>query len=428
MTTDSSNIQDNIPRESVQAQPNDSQPNAESITAQTASAGKHYYAFLIAYLVVLSALGSFMNDMYTPALPGMCRFFNCPISLAQLGMTMGMIGLGVGQFLLGPISDRYGRKPVLAASLLLFIGAAVGSIWSPNIHIFNAWRFLQGCGAAGGYFLARTIPADVTSGRSLARMMAIIGAINGIAPASAPVIGGVTADAWGWRGIFILLAVFAGLILCFSKGLKESLSPDRRTKGHWWTSIRGYGQLLTNRPFMIHVTFKGAALGLLFSYISTSPFILQTHYGLSQTVYGCVIGFNALFVAAGSMTALRFHPLKRAAGVGASIVACGTAAQAAALWMVHSLWLFEVCIVVMLFGLGLIFATTNTLAMNEGRARAGEASAVLGISGYIFGAIGAPLVGLGNILHSSAIVFVAFAIGIAVCAYGSHTVAPDLDK
>ena len=189
---------------------------------------KGYYGFLVLFLVVLSAQGSFVNDMYTPALPTMCRFFGCAVSVSQLGLTMGMIGLGVGQMILGPVSDKYGRKPVLIVTTLLFIAAAVASVFSPTIHIFNLCRFFQGIGASSGYFLAKTIPADVYAGRPLARLMALIGAINGIAPASAPVIGGIMADAFGWKSIFLLLAGFAVIVLVMAWIVKESLPDDRR--------------------------------------------------------------------------------------------------------------------------------------------------------------------------------------------------------
>ena len=206
-------------------------------------ADPRYYWFLVIYLVGLSALGSFVNDMYTPSLPAMCRFFHCSVPTVQMGLTMGMIGLALGQFLLGPISDRYGRRPVLICSTLLFIFAAIVSIFSPTIHFFVACRLFQGIGASGGYFLARTIPADVYQGSGLAKLMALIGAINGIAPASAPVIGGVTADAFGWKGIFVVLAAFAVLLLAFSPMMKESLAPSRRSSGSWLHSFGGYVSL-----------------------------------------------------------------------------------------------------------------------------------------------------------------------------------------
>lgn len=407
-------------------------PSAESgfnqSSAMTRELASHprYYIFLVIYLVLMSALGSFVNDMYTPSLPAMCKFFGCSVPLAQMGLTMGMIGLGVGQIILGPLSDRIGRRPVLFMSLAVFIVAAVVSIFSPTIHIFNTCRFFQGLGASGGYFLARTMPADIYGGRNLAKLMALVGAINGIAPASAPVIGGVTADHYGWKGVFILLAIFATLILLFAPRLKETLPPSRRTKGKWWNSFGGYRVLLGNRRFMTHVAFKGLSLGLLFAYISATPFILQTHYGLSQTMYGLVIGGNALFVAGGSMLALKFHPLKRAAGVGAWVMTAGVAGDTVVLFAGSGLLWFEVFAVIILFGLGLIFSTTNTLAMNEGRMQAGEASSVLGVSGYVVGAIVSPLVGMGNVMKSTGIVYVVLAILVCVAAYASSRIAPDL--
>lgn len=402
----------------------------KNTTAANPNAGgaKRNYAFLVFFLVIVASLGSFVNDMYTPALPAMCRFFGCSVSLGQLGLTMGMIGLGVGQMILGPLSDRYGRKPVLIGSVILFIVSAIASIFSPSIHIFNACRLFQGLGASGGYFLARTIPADLYAGRQLAQLMALTGAINGIAPAAAPVLGGVTADDWGWKGVFAVLAGFALVILAVSPFLKESLPKSRRTTGAWWKSLPGYLSLLKNRPFMIHICFKGAALGMLFAYISAAPFIVQTHYGFSQTHYGLLIGFNAIFVASGSMLAMKFKPLKKAARTGTLILVPATIAQAVCLWFVHSLIAYEICMAVMLFALGLIFTTTNTLAMNEGRQRAGEASALLGLAGYVVGATVAPLVGLGNVMHSEAIALVALALIVLVCSRGSHKLPADLES
>lgn len=403
-------------------------PQGNSPLAEELTHTRNYYWFLVTYLVLLSALGSFVNDMYSPALPAMCRFFGCSVPLAQMGLTMGMIGLALGQLVLGPVSDRFGRKPVLIYSVVLFIVAAVVSTFSPNIHVFNICRLFQGLGASGGYFLARTIPADVYSGRGLARLMALVGAINGIAPASAPVIGGVTADAFGWKGVFVVLAAFAGIILVLAWIMKESLSVSARTPGSFLQSFTGYRLLLRNKPFIIHTCLKGIALGLLFAYISASPFILQTHYGLSQTDYGLVIGFNALFMAVGSMLALKFKLLKNAAVAGAFIAAAGVCGQAIALYTVHSIWVFELFMLVILFALGLIFTASNTLAMNEGRHHAGEAAALVGISGYIVGAIVSPLVGTGNILHSTAIVFIVLSAVVVIFAIASRLLPPDLNK
>lgn len=400
----------------------------QSAMTEKLSADRSYYWYMVIFLVLISALGSFVNDMYTPSLPRMCKFFGCSVSLAQIGLTTGMIGLATGQLVLGPVSDRIGRLPVLYGSLVLFIIAAVASVFSPNIHVFNICRFFQGAGASGGYFLARTIPADIYKGRNLARLMALIGAINGIAPASAPVIGGVTADSFGWKGVFVLLTIFAIVILIAAKGMKESLPLSNRATGKWWNTFGGYKVLLANKAFMTHVSFKGLALGLLFAYISATPFILQTKYGLSQTYYGLVIGFNAIFVPAGSMIALKFKPLKNAATAGAIIMFAGVIGECIILWKAMSLVEFEIFAVIIMFGLGLIFSTTNTLAINEGREKAGEASSILGIAGYVVGATVSPLVGIGNIMHSTAIAFLFLGILICIAAYFSRKIAPDLQQ
>ena len=235
-------------------------------TTATYPHGKNYYIFLVAYLVGLSAFGSFVNDMYLPTLPEMTRYFQCPVSVIQLGLTMGMLGLGIGQLILGPASDKYGRKPVLMTTMTIFIIGAVVSIFSPDIHFFLGCRFVQGIGASGGYFLARTIPADIFSGRQLAKTMALIGAINGFAPASAPVLGGILAVADGWKGIFYVLAGFAALLICAGLPLKESLIPQNRFKGHLLEAFREYPSLIKNKRFVIHALLKGTALGLLFAY------------------------------------------------------------------------------------------------------------------------------------------------------------------
>lgn len=390
--------------------------------------GHGYYMFLIGYLVMLSAFGSFVNDMYIPTLPAMRRFFHCTVSVVQLGLTTGMAGLAVGQIFLGPLSDRYGRKPVLLISLGVFIIGAIASVYSPTIHAFLGWRFVQGLGASGGYFLSRTVPADIYGGRPLAKMMALIGAINGFAPASAPVLGGFLGESIHWQGIFWVLAGLAGLLVVVSFFYRESLPPSRREKGPLRDMFNEYVPLLKERPFMTHVMLKGAALGLLFAYTASAPFIMQEIYGFSQLKFGLFMGFNALFTAAGAMFALKFKVLKRAAWVGGWVLMLATTVEALALFFIKDFWAYECTLLPMLFSMGMIFTVGNTLAMNEGRTNAGAASAILGVGGYVFGAAVSPLVGLGDIRHSTAIVFLVMAALTLLCSYGSRLLPADLNK
>lgn len=404
---------------------NNSQPGS-SLKDTAASSGRSY-GFLLTFLVTMSAFGSFVNDLFVPALPEMVRYFHTTRSTVQLGLTFGMIGLGVGQVILGPLSDRFGRKPVLMTTLMIFLIGAVCSIWSATIHEFLWWRLVQGIGASGGYFLARTIPADLYQGRALAQIMALVGAINGFAPASAPVLGGIVAKAWHWQGVFWCLSGLAAVLLAITFRFKESLPKDRRITGRFGVAFKNYVVLTRNHKFVIHVMLKGAALGMLFAYISSAPFIIQDHYGFDQLEFGLFMGFNAIFVAAGSMISLKFKPLKKAAVVAGWILLATVAAQFVCFYTVKSVWIYDALNLPMLFCLGMIFSVSNTLAMNEGRDCAGDASAYIGLAGYVFGAIVAPLVGMGNQLHSTAITLGVLAAITLVFAYLSNRLPADLE-
>lgn len=404
-----------------------STPDTIDTKARAKSLGMNY-TFLIGYLVALSAFGSFVNDMYLPSLPEMTRFFGCSASTVQLGLTMGMIGLGLGQLVLGPLSDKYGRKPVLLWSLLIFCVGGVASVFARSISFFLLCRLVQGLGASGGYFLARTIPTDIFHGRGLAKTMAVVGAINGFAPASAPIIGGVVSDHLHWQAVFVLLTIIAMLLLCFSPKLKETLPVQNRAKGSIWSAFGGYKKLIRNYRFMIHALLKGSALGLLFAYLSSAPFIMQDHFGFSETLFGCVIGINALFVAAGAMVALKFHTLKKGAVVGGIALMIATLPEAITMICFEDFWTYELLLLPMLFSLGMIFTVGNTLAMNEGRDDAGNASALLGIMGYVFGSIVSPIVGKGNIVHTTAYVFLALAAITLLFSWLTKRIPADLDQ
>lgn len=387
-----------------------------------------YYVFTITYLVLLSAFGSFVNDMYIPTLPSMVKFFHCSVSTVQLGLTSGMIGLGVGEMILGPFSDKWGRKPILFIALVIFAIGAICSIWSRSISEFIWWRLVQGIGASGGYFLARTIPADMYHGQALAKVMALVGAINGFAPASAPVIGGFVSRAVGWKGIFWILFGFSILLLLLAIGFKESLPKSRRVQGKFSLAFKNYIYLLKNKNFVVHILLKGAGLGMLFAYISAAPFIIQTHYGFSQLQFGLFMGFNAAFVAVGAMVALKFKPLKKGAVLAGRVVFLITIGQFISLFTIDNVWVYEAWNVATIFCMGMLFTVANTLAMNEGRDFAGDASALVGLVGYIFGAIVSPLVGFGNILHSTAIAMLVLAGITLVFTHMTKVLPADLES
>ena len=192
--------------------------------------------------------------------------------MVQLGLTFSMIGLAAGQLLFGPLSDKYGRRPLLLVSMAVFILSTIGCIFSPTIHWFVALRLLQGIGASGGIVISRSVAADKFSGRELAKAMAIIGAINGIAPVAAPVAGGFFTDIIGWQGIFIILLCIGFILLAAEMAYRETLPAARRSDEGLKRLALNFGKVLGNKKFLFYVLQFGCASGVLFGNIASSPF------------------------------------------------------------------------------------------------------------------------------------------------------------
>ncbi len=366
--------------------------------------------FLI-YIAILGAFSSLVNDMYLPAVPAMMREFHTTPSVTQLGLSSVMLGLGIGSALWGSISDRYGRKPILLLSLGIFTAATAISVISPSIYFFIACRLVQGLGAGGAMVLSYSIPADRYTGRSLAKVMALVGAINGIAPALAPTVGGLMADATGWRGIFLLLLAIGVAMYIWSRNMPESLPPQKRLQTIGIAQyIKAYSMLFRNSRFMIYVLLKSVGIGLLFAYISSAPFIIQDHYGFSALAFGLIFGGNAISIAIGSVMVMKFKVLKHGLVTGALVMIAFALGEAWVMFHSGSFTAYEIMAIPMLAGSGMVFAGANSLGMDVGRSDAGTAAAILNVIKYIFAAIVSPLVGLGCVLRSSAVVFACIAI------------------
>ena len=392
-----------------------------------AVAPRHYIFFLI-MIACLGAFASLINDMYLPTVPTIMREFHTTPAVTQLGLTMAMVGMACGAGVWGSLSDKYGRKPILIISLVIFsIGTAI-SLFSSNITFFVSCRFVMGFGGGGAVVLSRSIPTDIYSGRNLAVIMALVGAINGIAPAAGPLLGGFLAKAVGWRGIFaVLLAI--GVIMIFSTArMKESLPPAKREHGKGLKQyLEAYKALFKNGRYMLYVCVKGTSIGLLYGYISSAPFIIQDHFHYSAMAFGAIIGANAVAIALGSMAAVRFKILKQAMVVGIIGMFVFAVADAIVFLTTPSLLLYELFSVPMLFFSGMIYTGANTLAMAEGSSDAGTASAILSIVKYAFAGVAAPLVGLGVIFHSTAYVFIVYAAMTLFLGYFAYRLKPRAD-
>lgn len=397
---------------------------ANASPASTSPTPRHYVAFL-SFIAIIGAFSSLVNDMYLPTIPAMMRQFHTTPSMTQLGISMAMAGMGLGSLLWGSTSDRYGRKPILLVSLIIFAVATAVSLFSTSIVFFIICRFFQGLGAGGAMVLSTSIPADVYSGRQLAKLMAVVGAINGIAPAGGPLIGGLMADSCGWHGIFILLLAIGVVMTVWTIRTTETLPPERRLKVKGIsTYIAAYRTLFANRRFMIYVNIKAVAIGLLYAYISSAPFIIQDHYGFSAMQFGLIFGGNAIALAVGSTLALRFKVLKSGLVLGAIGMFVFATAEAVVMWTDLHFMYYELMAVPMLLFSGMIFSSSNTLSMEVGRQDAGTASAILSVVKYVFAAAVAPIVGLGNMLHTSAIVFIAVSFIALLLSYFAYRLAP----
>lgn len=405
-----------------------SDSSAAKTGAPELSQAPSHYGLFVTFIAIIGAFSSLVNDMYLPTIPSMMKEFHTTPSMTQMGISMAMIGMGLGSVLWGSGSDRYGRKPVLIISLIIFVLATALSLFSPNITFFIVCRLFQGLGAGGAMVLSTSIPADVYMGRQLAKLMAIVGAINGVAPAFGPVLGGFMADWVGWRGIFVVLLAIGIIMTFWTTRYTETLPPARRIQDSSLKDyLTAYRALLSNKRFMIYVTIKAVAIGLLYAYISSAPFLIQTHYGFSAMAFGLIFGGNALAMGIGSSLALRFKVMKQAMVVGCIGMFVFAVAEAAVMWHEAPFIFYEICAVPMLLFSGMIFSSSNTLSMEVGRQEAGTASAILSIVKYAFAAVVSPLVGIGNMFHSAAIAFVAVTSIALVLAYMAYRLPPLAD-
>ncbi len=371
--------------------------------------------FILIFLGMLTAFGPFVTDMYLPTLPAMSQFFNTSSSFIQLGLTTSMIGLAVGQLLFGPLSDKYGRRFPLISALSLFLISTIGCIYSPNIIQFVGWRLIQGIAGAGGIVISRSIAADKYSGKELAKMLAIIGAINGIAPVAAPILGGTMADITGWQGIFWVLFLIGILLLAGSIHFNDTLPAEKRGKTKWIDVYHGLITVLHNRNYVCYILQSGFAQSVLFANIASSPFIMQQHYGFSPFMFSVCFGINAIAIGIAAASAAKFRHPEQALYTGSIGMVLASVCLFIAFYSNCSFWVYETLLIGLLLMLGLTFTASNTLAMDSARSNAGIASALLGALGFAFGGLVSPLVGLGNILISTELVFIIGSLGSFIC-------------
>ncbi len=376
-----------------------------TLMTQTSPDQQNSRIFILLFMSMLSAFGPFVTDFYLPALPQLVNNFDTTTSLVQLTLTFSMLGLATGQMIIGPLSDKLGRRTPLIISLILFVISTVACLYANDIHTFIVCRLIQGFAAAGGLVISRSIVTDLYAGNALARTFSLMAAINGIAPVGAPVLGGIMLEWTDWRGIFIILLAIGIILTLISFGQKETLLPENRFQGGILSTFTQLVPVLRNRQFTFYLLIQTFAMGVLFSYIAASPFIFQQHYEISPMLYSICFGLNAFAIMIGSsLLTPRFSSATTALRVGATVFFILGLCVAAALVADLSFAVVEGLLFVMMFFFGMVMPTSTALALDLERKSAGNASALLGFTQFLFGGIVSPLTGMGNILITTGII------------------------
>lgn len=348
----------------------------------------------------LAALGPLCTDLYLPALPQMAVELDTTTAASQLSLTAGLLGLGLGQLIFGPLSDKYGRMRPLLWSLALLLAASVWCAVAPNIDQLIAARLLQGLAGAGGAVLSRAVARDLYNGHELTRFFALLMLVNGLAPIVAPVLGGGLLNFMSWRGIFGALAVISVLLFSFAAlKLHETLPPERRSEGGVKVMVRSIGRLMKDRQFMGLCLTQGFTMAGMFAYIGASPFVLQQIYNLSPQMFSLCFAANGVGLVIAAQVSTR---LSRKWGELALVKAglCVAAVGSLSLVIAASLHAPLIMLLVPLFfsviTIGIVGPNAGSLAMQSQGKNAGSASALIGVCMFALGSISVPISGLGG--------------------------------
>jgi len=355
-------------------------------------------------LALTGAIGPFATDTYLPALPLIVSEFEVSASTAQLTLTAFMVALAVGQLVIGPLSDRVGRRGLL---ILGSVGTALAGVvcaLAPSIWVLLAGRLAQGFFGAAGIVVSKAVVVDAGRGPGVAKAFATLMAMQSLAPVVAPLVGGAVVPFGGWRGVFCLLTALsavtaAGVIMA----VPETLRPEARRTGGIVSTLADMRAVTTHGPFIARVCVFVFSFGVLFSYISASPFIYQDMVGLSPSAYAVAFTVNALgiFTAnlVGGRLVGRFTPEQlMGAGVVGMVTAIAYLVVVVILSPAGTLGLAPVTVgfILLTLSIGLVFPNAASLSMQATRGHSGSGSAVLGAGQFTLAALVAPLTGLAG--------------------------------
>ncbi|MFI7497431.1 multidrug effflux MFS transporter [Streptomyces sp. NPDC049687] len=352
----------------------------------------------------LTATPPLSMDMYLPALPEVTRSLHAPAATVQLTLTACLAGMALGQLVVGPMSDKWGRRRPLLAGLAVYVVATVLCVLAPTVELLIAFRLAQGLAGAAGIVIARAVVRDLYDGVAMARFFSTLMLISGVAPVVAPLIGAQILRVTDWRGVFAVLTV-VGLALAALvwARLPETLEPVERHAGGVGEALRSMRRLLADLPFTGYMLSGGFAFAALFAYISASPFVVQEIYGASPQTFGLLFGANSVgLVVVGQINGkvlVGRVSLDKVLAFGLTVVALAATAlllMAAGVFGEVGLVPVAAALFVLMSAMGVSLPNAQTLALMRVRHSAGSASALLGTSSFLIGAIASPLVGIAG--------------------------------
>lgn len=352
-------------------------------------------------LVLVTGVGPFATDTYLAALPQVREALSTTDAVAQLTVTAFLVGLAVGQLLLGPVSDAVGRRRLLVAGSLAFTLASVACAVSPSGPLLVVLRLVQGVVAGSGVAVGRAVVSDRWTGARAAAMFGTLAAITLLGPVVAPAIGGVVLQVGGWREVFVFLAVLgAAMVVAVVVGVPETLPPARRQPPGVRQLLARSGDLLADARFRGPVVVQCLATAGFFVYIGGSAFVLQSQLGLGEGRYALVFATNAAAMAAVTVV-FRAQVVRRGAAAlrgiglvvsaGAAVVLAVVAALAGDGVALAPVWVLLALVVA---GMGFVIPSATVLAQEAGRRSAGTAASLSGGLVFLVGAAATPLTGV----------------------------------
>lgn len=362
-------------------------------------------------LGALVALGPFTIDLYLPAFPEVAAGLQASDAAIQLTLTATMIGFGLGQLIVGPLSDSFGRKKPLLIATSLHVVASIGVALAPTVEWVMVGRVFQGIGAAGGAVVAMAVVRDLFAGQGLIRMLSRMALVTGLAPVLAPVIGSQLLRVVDWREVFFVLAAYGVLIgIIVAAKLFETLPPARRGTSEKGIVAKRYKKLLTD-PAFVGIAIVGAmTFTTLFAYLSSSSFVLQDVYGLSAQQYGIVFGVNSLGLVTCTQIAsrlMRRFPPRTVAGLGLSVMSAGALSLLIGAFFDAGLFPVMASLFFVVSPVGLIMPSVQVTALANHGHEAGTAASLIGAANFGIAGLLSPVVGvLGISVVSMAIVMV----------------------